>query len=93
MIYSLLFGTFFGLISGAVWGFGIGANLQSGLIYGAIVGSMIGLLSGLSQRAAASYGEVEYKEAASANSSMMTLIFLASTVIATVIAVVRLIFF
>ncbi|MBU1012101.1 MAG: hypothetical protein KKG99_03795 [Bacteroidetes bacterium] len=92
-ISTSLMAAILGAISGLVWAFALSCPLKSGLFYGGIIGLIVGLLFFLFQKAATSSGNLQNKEVSFASGSMMTMIFMISTVIAIVVGLVRWLFF
>jgi hypothetical protein len=92
-ISTSLMSAILGAISGLVWAFALSYPLKSGLFYGCISGLIVGFLFFLFQKAAISSGNLQNKEVSFASNSMITLIFMISTVIAIVTGLVSWLFF
>jgi hypothetical protein len=92
MIPSLFYGTLLGTISGIVWAFALGSEISIGLKYGSISGLIFGFIFFLFQKAATAPGNIQKKEAMFVASSVMTMTFMASVVIAIITGLIRWIF-
>ncbi|MDP2686746.1 MAG: hypothetical protein Q8O62_05965 [Aequorivita sp.] len=93
LIALLLMTSILGLITGMLWGWVLNLDVQNGLLYGGIIGAIIGLLNFLSINHSVKSGKVLAKEMIYSSGSIMTGIFIFSSIIALVIALLKWLFF
>ena len=88
-IYSILFG----LISGLIWSFSVGCLITNGLYYGSISGFIIGTILFISQKLATASGNLHPIEVRKLSWTIMGFLFLFSTILAIITALIRWLFF